>query len=46
MSVSSDGSVLQSLADLDEYTLRLANLGSAEDRFGTLWKRGRGKRYR
>eukprot|EP00518_Triparma_eleuthera_P020287 CAMPEP_0197552450 /NCGR_PEP_ID=MMETSP1320-20131121/5926_1 /TAXON_ID=91990 /ORGANISM="Bolidomonas sp., Strain RCC2347" /LENGTH=468 /DNA_ID=CAMNT_0043113029 /DNA_START=244 /DNA_END=1646 /DNA_ORIENTATION=+ len=45
MSVSSDGSVLQSLADLDEYTLRLASLGSAEDRFGTLWKRGRGKRY-
>ena len=46
MSVNSDSSALQTIAELDEYTLRLASLGAAEDRFGTLWKRGRGKRYR
>lgn len=45
MSVSSDGSVLATLAELDEYTLRLANLDTAEDRCSTLWKRGRGKRF-
>mmetsp|Transcript_25401 Transcript_25401/g.47737 ORF Transcript_25401/g.47737 Transcript_25401/m.47737 type:complete len:491 (-) Transcript_25401:780-2252(-) len=45
MSVS-DGSVIDTpLAELDEYTLRLANLDAPEDRCSTLWKRGRGKRF-
>jgi len=34
-----------SMASLDAYTLRLACLPAPFDRVGTLWKRGRGKRF-
>jgi len=45
MSVSSDGSILEQLSDLDMYVHRLADLPLPTDRSGTMWKRGRGQHF-
>eukprot|EP00520_Triparma_pacifica_P003791 CAMPEP_0118658652 /NCGR_PEP_ID=MMETSP0785-20121206/14686_1 /TAXON_ID=91992 /ORGANISM="Bolidomonas pacifica, Strain CCMP 1866" /LENGTH=479 /DNA_ID=CAMNT_0006551691 /DNA_START=126 /DNA_END=1562 /DNA_ORIENTATION=+ len=45
MSITDDSSILSSLADLDEFTLRLASYPDPSDRSGVMWKRGRGKKF-
>ncbi|GMI35955.1 hypothetical protein TrRE_jg2322 [Triparma retinervis] len=45
MSVSDDSSILSSISNLDQFTLRLASCPDPTDRTGTMWKRGRGKKF-
>ena len=45
MSISDDSSIISRLSNLDEFTLRLASCPDPADRTGTMWKRGRGKKF-